>query len=124
MKPHFSFSTESIAAKDSRDINDEDRERLAQAVTSSPHDNILVTHGTFTMQQTAQYLSQTQAAKKVVLTGSMIPLVGFPASDAGFNLGFVVGLFASIENGVYLSMNGGIFTPDQVAKNTELFRFE
>ncbi len=38
--------------------------------------------------------------------------------------GFAIGLFPSIEPGVYLSMNGGIFTPDEIEKNKELFRFE
>jgi hypothetical protein len=54
----------------------------------------------------------------------MIPITGFTTSDAGFNLGFVVASFPSIEAGVYLSMNGGIFESSEVEKNVELFRFE
>ena len=54
----------------------------------------------------------------------MIPLTGFSISDAGFNLGFTIASFASIEPGVYLSMNGGIFKASEVEKNVELFRFE
>ncbi len=54
----------------------------------------------------------------------MIPLTGFSTSDAGFNLGYAVASFPSIEPGIYLSMNGGIFNSDEVEKNVELFRFE
>lgn len=125
VQPHFSFSTESITEKDSRDLNEVDRQKLLKSIVSSPHDNILVTHGTFTMQKTAQFLqSQDLNGKKIILTGSMIPVVGFSASDAGFNLGFAIGSFGSVQPGVYLSMNGGIFHSDEVEKNVELFRFE
>lgn len=126
IQPHFNFSSESIAEKDSRDITDEDREKLARAIVSSPHENILITHGTFTMSQTAQYLDAKEfSGKKIILTGSMVPIMGFAASDAGFNLGFAIASFRSIEEpGVYLSMNGGIFKSDEVAKNVDLLRFE
>lgn len=125
IQPHFNFSTESIVEKDSRDINTTDREKLAKVVNSTPHQNIIITHGTFTMRETAQFLEQKQFAdKKIILTGSMVPLTGFTVSDAGFNLGFVIASFESIKPGVYLSMNGGIFTSSEVEKNVELFRFE
>ncbi|MES2971597.1 MAG: asparaginase domain-containing protein [Patescibacteria group bacterium] len=125
VQPHFNFSTEQVAEKDSRDINEEDRERLVKAIQSSPHQNILITHGTFTMLKTAQFLTkQGFSNKKIILTGSMIPIIGFAASDAGFNLGFAIASFLNIEPGVYLSMNGGIFNSDEVEKNVELFRFE
>jgi L-asparaginase len=125
IQPHFDFSTETVTMKDSRDINEEDRAKLTQAIRSTSHTNIIVTHGTFTMKLTAQFLEeQGLADKKVILTGSMIPITGFTTSDAGFNLGFVIASFASVDNGVYLSMNGGIFGADEVSKNEELFRFE
>ncbi len=125
IQPHFTYSTESITEKDSRDINEDDRKRLAKAIESTAHENIIVTHGTFTMGETAQFLEKSSLEnKKVVLTGSMIPITGFAASDAGFNLGYVIGSFPTLEQGVYLSMNGGIFESSEVSKNTEIFRFE
>lgn len=54
----------------------------------------------------------------------MIPIIGFSTSDAGFNLGFAIASFPSIEPGVYLSMNGGIFHSNEVEKNEAIFRFE
>lgn len=107
IQPHFSYSSESVIEKDSREITDEDRAKLARAVASTPHQNIVVTHGTFTMQQTAQYLEAQVGRqpelrdKKIILTGSMIPLTGFSMSDAGFNLGFTIASFLGI---------GGVFT--------------
>lgn len=125
IQPHFNFSTELIAEKDSRDITDGDRDGLVRAILSTSHENILITHGTFTMSQTAQFLNDRGFAnKKIILTGSMVPIIGFAASDAGFNLGFVIASFQNIQPGVYLSMNGGIFKADEVAKNVDLLRFE
>lgn len=125
IQPHFNFSSESVTEKDSRDINQEDREKLANAIETTPHTNIVITHGTFTMRETAQFLEQHGFSdKKIILTGSMIPITGFTTSDAGFNLGYTIASFASIEPGIYLSMNGGIFHASEVEKNVELFRFE
>jgi L-asparaginase len=126
IKPHFNYSTESVTEKDSRDITKEDRQKLLKAVQGTPHSNIIVTHGTFTMADTVEYLNENLSSsdKKVVLTGSMIPISGFSTSDAGFNLGFVIGSFSSLGSGVYLSINGGIFHSNEVRKNEEIFRFE
>ena len=128
VKPHFSYSTESVCNKDSRDINSEDLERLVKTIEVSPHENILITHGTFTMKNTAkflvEYLSKNKIEKKIILTGSMIPIIGFSLSDAAFNLGYSIASFDSIKTGVYICMNGGIFDYNEVNKNTELLRFE
>lgn len=128
VKPHFSYSTESICDKDSRDIDAKDLEKLAKAIEVCPHSNILITHGTFTMKNTAkflvEYLSKNKIEKKIILTGSMIPIIGFSVSDAAFNLGYSIASFDSIKTGVYICMNGGIFDFNEINKNTELLRFE
>lgn len=125
IKPHFNFTTETVTQKDSREITEKDRENLLHAITKNSQQNFIVTHGTFTMRQTAEFLNgHLPKDKKIILTGSMIPIAGFSSSDAGFNLGFAVASFASIEPGVYLSMNGGIFKSDEVQKNKDIFRFE
>ncbi len=125
IQPHFDFSVETVCDKDSREIGPEDLEKLSAAIASTSHTNVVVTHGTFTMKDSAQFIEQqSHPDKKVVFTGSMIPISGFSASDAGFNLGFVIASFASIENGVYLSMNGGLFRAGDVTKNEDIFRFE
>lgn len=125
LQPHFSYDIEEISQKDSREITKRDRKKLLNEIYESKSDNILVTHGTFTMVETAKFLLKNGVSnKKIILTGSMIPITGFTTSDAGFNLGFAIGSFAVVKPGVYLSMNGGVFTPDEIEKNLELFRFE
>jgi L-asparaginase len=110
VKPHFSYSAESVCDKDSRDINSEDLEKLARTIEMSPHKNILITHGTFTMKDTAkflsEYLSKNKTDKKIILTGSMIPIIGFSVSDAAFNLGYSIASFDNIKNGIYICING------------------
>src|SRR5665213_3201898 len=130
IQPHFGFSSESIVEKDSRKITTEDREELAKAITSTQHKDIIVTHGTFTMTKTAQYLEDYFSGtnklqdKKIILIGSMLPITGFSISDAGFNLGFAIASFIGVKPGIYISMNGGIFEPGDVTKNETRFRFE
>jgi len=54
----------------------------------------------------------------------MIPIIGFSISDAGFNLGYSIASFNAVKPGAYICMNGGLFKPEEVEKNTELLRFE
>jgi L-asparaginase len=124
IKPHFTFSTETITHKDSRDITETDRQNLLTAIQSTPHENIIVTHGTFTMADTAKFLASHNINKKVILTGSMIPITGFATSDAGFNLGFAIASLPSVKSDIYLCMNGGLFRSEEVEKNIDEFRFE
>ncbi|MFA6436616.1 MAG: asparaginase domain-containing protein [Candidatus Paceibacterota bacterium] len=128
IKPHFTYNIENVCEKDSREIKPEDLEKLIKIIETSPHDNILITHGTFTMKDTAKFLeehfSKGEIKKKMILTGSMIPIVGFSVSDAPFNLGYSISSFNNIESGVYLCVNGGIFKYGEVEKNIELLRFE
>jgi len=101
---------------------------LWSVIKSSKEENILITHGTFTMKDTAKFLEdlmiKEKLNKKIIITGAMIPIVGFSLSDASFNLGFSFASFNNINDGVYICMNGGIFKKDEVEKNIELLRFE
>lgn len=125
VKPHFTYSIETVCEKDSRDITVEDLEKLAQTIEKTPpNGNVLITHGTFTMKNTAQFLDKKAFNKKIILTGSMVPIVGFSVSDAAFNLGYSIASFGQISTGVYICMNGGIFKSEEVEKNTDLLRFE
>lgn len=128
VKPHFTYSIVSSCEKDSRDITEDDLKRLVAAIENTPHQNILITHGTFTMGKTAVYLQKyfesINTVKKIILTGSMVPIVGFSISDAAFNLGYSIASFNTLSPGVYISMNGGIFKADEVQKNLDTLRFE
>jgi L-asparaginase len=128
VNPHFSYDVEIICEKDSREINEKDLENLKKAVMSTELENILITHGTFTMKNTGKFIEDLivkgKLNKKVIITGAMIPIIGFSISDAGFNLGYSIASFDVIKPGAYICMNGGLFKPEEVEKNTELLRFE
>lgn len=128
IKPHFTYDIKVVCEKDSRDITKEDLNNLWSVIKSSKKENILITHGTFTMKDTAKFLenllTKENEKRKIIITGAMVPIVGFSISDAGFNLGFSISSFSVVEQGVYLCMNGGIFKADEVEKNTKLLRFE
>ncbi|MBU1038994.1 asparaginase [Patescibacteria group bacterium] len=129
IKPHFTFSVETVCNKDSRSITREDLEKLVKEIKITSHSNILITHGTFTMKDTAKFLEENLITdgpinKKIIITGSMIPIMGFAVSDAAFNLGYSIASFNSVAEGVYLCMNGGLFKYSEVEKNINLLRFE
>lgn len=112
--------------KDSRDIGLQDRKKMLQAIEKSQCKKILLTHGTYTMPDTARFLHQhlRRRDQTIILTGSMIPLMGFSPSDAGFSLGFALAKIQQLPPGIYVSMNGRAFTSDEVKKNVRKGRFE
>ena len=118
----FDYECESILRKDSLDMTDKDRRMLFDTIAAEPHRHIVVTHGTDTMIQTARSL-QALRDKVIVLTGAMQP-ARFKISDAEFNVGCAVAAVQTLPPGVYIAMNGRIFHPEKVQKNTELGKFE
>ena len=118
----FEYAIESLMRKDSLDMNDADRMLIRSRIEASPHSRFLVTHGTDTMPETAQFLSGI-GDKTIVLTGSMRP-ARFEASDAEFNIGCAVGALQVQGPGAYIAMHGCVFPAGRVRKNREAGRFE
>ncbi len=114
-----------ICMKDSRALNEEDRKNVLKAIEQSQADKIIVTHGTYTMPDTAKFLKEHLKRKDqvIVLTGSMVPIKGFDFSDGPFNLGYAFAQSQKLEPGVYVCMNARVFTPEEVAKNIEEGKF-
>ncbi len=124
---YFKPDIQTVCMKDSRDINARDRESVLEAIKKTKSDQVLITHGTYTMPETAQFLKQhinEIEDKTIILTGSMIPMGGFTVSDAPFNLGFAIATLAYAEPNIYVAMNGRIFAAEKVYKNTAKGRFE
>lgn len=116
--PHFEIFETPISMKDSRQITDSDREKMLQVISSSKFRRFLITHGTFTMPQTAEYLLKNinqLANKTIVLTGSFFPLANMVNSDAPFNLGFAIAALKMCSPGIYVAMNGHCFPAGGVA---------
>lgn len=112
-----------VFLKDSLEITDEDRAQILVACQNSPHQQILMTHGTDTMAETARYLIAANLNKTIVLTGAMIPLT-IKGSDGLFNLGAALVAVQCMPSGVYIVMNGKVFNGAQVTKNRALGVFE
>ena len=108
---------------DSLEMDDDDRQVILSQCRKCPHQRIVVTHGTDTMEQTARLLGGTITDKTVVLTGAMIPYA-FGSSDGLFNLGSALAFAQSLPHGVYIAMNGRCFTWDNVRKNRDAGVFE
>lgn len=109
---------------DSLDMTDADRELIASNCREAPELNIVITHGTDTMVETARALAEAGlAAKTIVLTGAMIPYV-FGSSDGLFNLGSALSFAQVLPPGVYIAMNGMHFRWDECRKNRETGIFE
>jgi L-asparaginase len=113
------FDFAEVCMKDSRNLEQEDLININQSIKQSPHRKIIITHGTYTMPDTARYLraNLNRADQTIVLTGSMVPLKGFDASDAPFNLGYAFAKVQELGAGIYICMNGRTFSPEEVAKS-------
>ncbi len=110
------INIETVMLIDSLKMNDQHRRILAKHCVSSPEQQIIITHGTGTMAETAKYLAKNISNKTIVLTGAMRPFT-FGSSDGLFNLGAALAFVQTLSPGVYLAMNGKYFTPDNVRKN-------
>lgn len=117
------YDVTEIFHKDSLDITDADRQTILEHVLKAQADNIILTHGTDTMVETANVLKQRVTGKTIVLVGSLTP-ARFRETDAEFNIGVAVGAVQSLPEGVYIAMNGQVFNPDMVRKNRAENRFE
>jgi len=108
---------------DSLDMDDDDRQVILSQCRKCPHERIVVTHGTDTMEQTARLLGAGITDRTIVLTGAMIPFA-FGSSDGLFNLGSALAFAQSLPHGVYVAMNGRVFAWDNVRKNRDAGVFE
>jgi L-asparaginase len=108
---------------DSLEMTDEDRELIVHQCVQCEEDQIIITHGTDTMAQTAKVLAQNVKNKTIILTGAMIP-IKFGSSDGLFNLGSALAFVQALPQGVYVAMNGRYFMWNNVRKNRQTGFFE
>lgn len=110
---------------DSLEMTESDREIIAHNCRRTPATQIILTHGTDRMVETATYLAQAEIDEKtIVLTGAMIPYAFGNSSDGFFNLGSALAFVQALPPGVYVVMNGRYFDWHNVRKNTKTGNFE
>jgi L-asparaginase len=118
----FDYDVVPMFQKDSLDITDEDRDILRTFIEKDDATRYVVTHGTDTMTDTASKLKGLPG-KSIVLTGALSP-ARFRSTDAVFNVGMAVAAVQLVKPGVYIAMNGQVFSGDAVSKNRAENRFE
>jgi L-asparaginase len=111
---------------DSLDMTADDRAKIVGACLDAHENQIVITHGTDTMVDTAAALASAlplMGSRTIVLTGAMIPYA-FGSSDGLFNLGSALSFAQVLPPGVYVAMNGRWFYWDRVRKNRDSGIFE
>tara|TARA_B100000073_G_scaffold279406_1_gene239913 strand:+ start:1604 stop:2089 length:486 start_codon:yes stop_codon:yes gene_type:complete len=123
MNVNIPFKIKSLMRIDSLDMKDIHREEICKHIKDCSSNKILITHGTDSMVETAQYINERIKDRVVVLTGSLKPAI-FIDNDAIFNIASAFNAVQTLANGVYIIMNGQVFDPTNVQKNMEKNCFE
>ena len=114
---------ETLMMLDSLDIKVKDRKLIVEKCRATNEEQIVITHGTDTMTNTAKVLGAKHFKKTIVITGAMIPYK-FGTSDGLFNIASALAYVQTMPHGVYIAMNGRVFSYDRVTKNSETGIFE
>lgn len=132
LKIYADYSETVVCHKDSREITDADRARIIEAIGGQYVLGIrkfLVTHGTYTMPETGQYIinnlpQNIKDTTQIIITGSMFPWAVL-GSDAPLNLGAALGLLLNTENPtISICMHARLFDPVKVKKDSSKLLFE
>jgi L-asparaginase len=123
---HVDVFVQKLMMIDSLEMTLTERARIVDECRVADENQIVITHGTDTMLDTAKVLAAAfprDGQKTIVLTGAMVPYA-FGSSDGLFNLGSAISFVQVLPAGVYVAMNGRSFNWDGVRKNRETGVFE
>ena len=118
-----SLEIRTLMMVDSLEMTQEDRALIVHQCNQCDESQIVITHGTDTMVETAIVIAEKIKNKTIILTGAMIP-IKFGSSDGLFNLGSALAFAQALPKGVYIAMNGRYFNWDNVRKNKQTGVFE
>ena len=120
---NIDFDVLNVISKDSLDMSDADREFIVKTIQDSKNKNIIIVHGTDTIDLTASFIDENIKDKTIVLTGAMLP-ISINKIEATLNFASAIGfLNANIKNGIYISMHGSVKNYKKLIKNRELGKF-
>ena len=125
VKAYDNFSYTTVCMKDSRDLWKEDIQSVLKTIEESEASMIIVTHGTYTMPDTARYVKHnlTNKDKVVIFIGSMVPMTSFHPSDGSFNIWYALATLKTSKPWVYIAMNAKISDPDETTKLIQDWRY-
>ena len=116
-KCRLNVDVKALMMIDSLEMTQKDIEKIIDECKKTKSSRIVITHGTDTMVNTAEKIAEKIKNKTIVLTGAMIPYAFGSSSDGFFNLGSALSFVQTLENGVYIAINGQYFDFDKVEKN-------
>lgn len=117
------FEIKNIVSKDSLDMTDDDRQEITNAVKKSKNENIIIIHGTDTVDLTTEFLNKEIQNKKIVFTGAMVPM-SIDEVEATMNFSQALGfLSADVKNGIYIAMHGVVVNFSKLKKNRSVGKF-
>ena len=120
---NIDFDVLNIISKDSLEMSDVDRSLILQNIQNCKNENIIIVHGTDTMDLTASFIDERVVDKTIIFTGSMLP-ISINKVEATLNFAQAIGfLNSNCENGIYISMHGSVKNYKNLIKNRELGKF-
>ena len=123
-KCRLNVNVKTLMMIDSLEMTKKDIEKIIDECKKTKSSRIVITHGTDTMVNTAKKIAEKIKNKTIVLTGAMIPYAFGSSSDGFFNLGSALSFAQTLQNGVYIAINGQYFDYDKVIKNNAKGYFE
>ena len=116
-KCRLNVDVKTLMMIDSLEMTQKDIEKIIDECKKTKSSRIVITHGTDTMVNTAEKIAEKIKNITIVLTGAMIPYAFGSSSDGFFNLGSALSFVQTLENGIYIAINGQYFDYDKVEKN-------
>ena len=103
--PTFRGNYDSTLLGITNHISKENRISNKSLINQQDCNKFIITHGTDTMMETANYISERITDKLIVITGAMRP-EQFTNSDAAINLGCAITTANLMHKGVFIAMHG------------------
>jgi len=129
----FNHEIVSVCRKDSSELKVQDRLAIVEAIIQTSAIHIIITHGTDTLCDTADFIHMNLdpsilLQKRIIITGAVRP-AAFSISDAPFNIGLALGAVWVCSAGIHIAINGRVLkvdSPGDVVRNltTGLFEFK
>lgn len=117
------IEVKNVVSKDSLDMNDDDRNIIVQSIKDSQSENIIIIHGTDTVDLTTAFIEENINDKKIVFTGAMVPM-SIDEVEATMNFSLALGfLSANVQNGIYLAMHGIVVNHKNLLKDRKAGKF-
>lgn len=119
-EPDFTYTITELYQIDSLDMETAHRNEIEHACETAPSDNIIITHGTDTLIQTAQHLANQDqfTTKTIILTGATQP-EKMKHTDADLNLGTALAAADILPQGVHIAIHGQVYKPRNLTKTAD-----